>query len=261
MTSPVTSEAASPEASAGDTPAIECRGLSAGYDRLTVARDIDLRVPRSQILAVLGPNGAGKTTLLLTLAGFLRPMTGTILVDGRSTRLGSARRMNAAGVVLVPDFRALFTELTTVENISLAVHRGGTSVADVLDLFPALGRRAKVRAGMLSGGEQQMLAMARALVQNPRVLLVDEMSMGLAPVVVESLVPVIRQVADETGAAIVMVEQHVHLALEIADSAMVLVHGGVSLSGEASALRADTGALEAAYLGADPDPAEPQPAD
>jgi branched-chain amino acid transport system ATP-binding protein len=249
VTSPATSDVTGPETS----PAIECSGLSAGYHKLTVARDIDLRVPRNQILAVLGPNGAGKTTLLLTLAGFLKPMDGSIRVGGETMRLGSPRRMNAAGVVLVPDSRALFTELTTVENLSLAAHRGGTSVADVLDLFPALGRRAKLRAGMLSGGEQQMLAVARALVQNPKVLLVDEMSMGLAPVVVESLMPVIRKVADETGAAIVMVEQHVHLALEIADAAMVLVHGRVSLAGEASALRADTAALEASYLGADHD--------
>jgi branched-chain amino acid transport system ATP-binding protein len=231
------------------SPAIDCAGLSVGYDKVTVARGIDLNVQRNQILAVLGPNGAGKTTLLLTLAGFLKPMVGTIRVDGEPVRLGSARRMNAAGVVLVPDSRALFTELTTVENLTLAAHRGGTSVADVLDLFPALGRRVKVRAGMLSGGEQQMLAMARALVQDPRVLLVDELSMGLAPVVVESLMPVIRQVADEAGAAVVMVEQHVRLALEVADSAMVLVHGNVSLTGAAAELRTDEEALEAAYLG------------
>ena len=260
MTSPATSDVTTPETSPETSPAIECRGLSAGYDTLTVARDIDLSVPRNQILAVLGPNGAGKTTLLLALAGFLKPTAGSIRVGGQPMRLGSPRRMNAAGVVLVPDFRALFTELTTVENLSLATHRGGTSVGDVLDLFPALGRRAKLRAGMLSGGEQQMLAVARALVQNPRVLLVDEMSMGLAPVVVESLMPVIRKVADETGAAIVMVEQHVHLALEIADAAIVLVHGGVTLAGEASTLRADTEAIEAAYLGAEHDRTEPETA-
>jgi branched-chain amino acid transport system ATP-binding protein len=230
--------------------ALECAGLTSGYGEMTVARDIDLVVRRNEILAVLGPNGAGKTTLLLTIAGFLRPTAGTITVDGAVVRPGSPRRMNAAGVVLVPDSRALFTELTTLENLTIATRRAGPSVAEVLDLFPVLARRTKLRAGMLSGGEQQMLAMARALVQGPRVLLVDEMSMGLAPVVVESLMPVIRRVADETGAAIILVEQHVQLALEIADVAMVLVHGAVGLSGPAAALRQDATAIESAYLGA-----------
>ena len=119
----------------------------------------------------------------------------------------------------------------------------------MLDLFPALARRAKLKAGMLSGGEQQMLAVARALVQAPRVLLIDEMSMGLAPVIVESLMPVVRSVADISGAAVVLVEQHVRLALEIADHAMVLVHGDVTLYGAADRIGSDVVALEAAYLG------------
>jgi branched-chain amino acid transport system ATP-binding protein len=224
--------------------------LSVGYGRLAVARDIDLAVDEGEILAVLGANGAGKTTLLLTMAGFLQPIDGKISIDGESVRTGSPRRMNAAGVVLVPDSRALFTELTTLENLSTASGRTGPSVDDVLDLFPGLRSRAKLRAGMLSGGEQQMLAVARALVQGPRVLLVDEMSMGLAPIVVEQLVPLVRKVADDTRAAVVLVEQHVHLALEVADRALVLEHGRVALSGSAGELRQDSAALEAAYLGA-----------
>ncbi|MCZ7528802.1 MAG: ABC transporter ATP-binding protein [Acidimicrobiia bacterium] len=230
-------------------PALACSGLSAGYERVVVARDVDLTVDRGQILAVLGPNGAGKTTLLLTIAGFLQPMGGSISLDGRPVKAGSPRRMNAAGVVLVPDSRALFTRLTAVQNLELAARRGGASVDEVLDLFPALRRRARIPTGMLSGGEQQMLAVARALVQGPRVLLIDEMSMGLAPTIVRSLMPMIRRVADETRAAVVLVEQHVHLALRIADTAMVLVHGEVGVSGSASRLRADPEALEAAYLG------------
>jgi branched-chain amino acid transport system ATP-binding protein len=235
--------------SAGVAPALDCRGLTVGYETLAVARGIDLAVGRNEILAVLGPNGAGKTTLLTTLAGFLPPIDGSIRVDGAPLRTGSARHANRAGVVLVPDNRALFTQLTTVENLELGRRKGGPTVAGMLDLFPALGRRSRLRAGMLSGGEQQMLAVARCLIQAPRVLLIDEMTMGLAPVVVASLMPVLRRVADDSGAAVVLVEQHVKLALEIADHALVLVHGDVTLAGAASAIRADTAALEAAYLG------------
>jgi branched-chain amino acid transport system ATP-binding protein len=228
---------------------IRCRGVDAGYQGVPVVRGLDLSVDRGEILAVLGPNGAGKTTMLLTLAGFLAPIGGVVEVEGRSVKGGSPRRMNRAGVVLVPDSRALFTSLTTLENLRLAARSGATTVDQTLDLFPALRRRLEVRTGMLSGGEQQMLAIARALVQGPRALLIDEMSMGLAPVIVESLMPLVRQVATETGAAVVLVEQHVRLALDIADSALVLVHGEVALRGSAAEVGADAARLEAAYLG------------
>ena len=134
--------------------ALECRDLSAGYDKLVVVRKLDIAVRHKEILAVLGPNGAGKTTLLMTLAGFLAPAGGTITMDGAEIRYGSPRRANRAGIVLVPDYRALFTELTPVQNLQLAARRGGPSVTEVLDLFPALRRRAKLRVGDLSGGEQ-----------------------------------------------------------------------------------------------------------
>jgi branched-chain amino acid transport system ATP-binding protein len=230
------------------TASLAARGLSVGYDGLAVARGIDLEVRSREVLAVLGPNGAGKTTLLLTLAGLLPPIEGPIEVAGQSLKPGSARRANRAGVVLVPDSRALFTQLTPVENLRLAAKRSEL-VDEALELFPAIAQRASLKAGALSGGEAQMLAVARALVQEPRVLLIDEMSMGLAPVVVESLMPVIRRVADERDAAVVLVEQHVHLALEVADQALVLVHGDVALRGAAAEVRSDALALEAAYLG------------
>jgi branched-chain amino acid transport system ATP-binding protein len=238
-------------------PALECHDVSAGYDRLVVVRKLSFAVRHKEILAVLGPNGAGKTTLLMTLAGFLVPAGGTIAVDGVQIQPGSARRMNRAGVVLVPDFRALFTELTPVQNLQLAARKGGPAVADILDLFPALRLRAQLRVGELSGGEQQMLAVGRALIQAPRVLLIDEMSMGLAPVVVESLIPLVRNVADESGAAVILVEQHVQLALEVADTAAVLVHGDVVTSGPADELRRDGAALETAYLGGTAGPPGP----
>jgi branched-chain amino acid transport system ATP-binding protein len=234
--------------------ALECRDLSAGYDKLVVVRKLDLAIRHKEILAVLGPNGAGKTTLLMTLAGFLAPAGGKIMMDGAEMRCGSPRRANRAGIVLVPDYRALFTELTPVQNLQLAARRGGPTVTEVLDLFPALRRRAKLRVGDLSGGEQQMLALGRALIQAPRVLLIDEMSMGLAPVVVESLIPLVRQVADESGAAVVLVEQHVQLALEVADQAAVLVHGDLVTAGSAAELGRDAAALEAAYLGGGEEP-------
>jgi branched-chain amino acid transport system ATP-binding protein len=241
--------AASVPAESTRAAGLRCDDLSIGYGGLAVGRGVDLAVFPNEILAVLGPNGAGKTTLLLTIGGFLPPLEGSISVGGAPLPPGSARRANQAGVVLVPDSRALFTQLTAVENLKLAERSGGPSVDEMLDLFPALGRRAKVRAGMLSGGEQQMLAVARALVQGPRVLLIDEMSMGLAPVVVEALMPVVRRVADESDAAVVLVEQHVRLALEVADHAVVMVHGDVTLIGPADDLAADPSALEAAYLG------------
>jgi branched-chain amino acid transport system ATP-binding protein len=232
------------------TPRLRCRKLSAGYGDLTVLRDIDIELSAGRVLAVLGPNGAGKSTMLMTIAGLVPRLGGGVLVDGRLLPAGRADRANRAGVVLVPDDRALFTSMTADENLRAAAPRRAAAIGDVLDLFPALRKRIKLQAGALSGGEQQMLALARALVQRPRVLLVDEMSMGLAPVIVEELLPVVRGVAAETGAVVVLVEQHVQLALEIADEAIVLVHGETVLAGDAKQLVEDLTVLEAAYLGA-----------
>lgn len=242
------------------TNVLSCDDLSVGYGKLTVARGLDLEADAGEIVALLGPNGAGKTTTLLTIAGILTPLDGGISVAGEPLRPGSARAANKVGVVLVPDTRALFTGLTTVENLRIASRNGGPSVDTVLDYFPLLAARSRLRAGMLSGGEQQMLAVARALVQQPRVLLIDEMSTGLAPIVVEQLMPIVRNIADDSGAAVVLVEQHVHLALDVADKAIVLVHGDVTLAGSAAELRADPSQLETAYLGSQPEAPTPDPA-
>ncbi|MGD9705137.1 MAG: ABC transporter ATP-binding protein, partial [Acidimicrobiia bacterium] len=208
-----------------------CEQLAVGYGTITVARNITLSVERREVLAVLGPNGAGKTSMILTLAGLLPPIAGTITLRGEQVKGGSARRLNRAGVVLVPDSRALFKAMTTRENLEIARRPHGMTIDEAFDTFSVLGARSKVRAGMLSGGEQQMLALARALVQGPAVLIVDEMSMGLAPMIVEQLMVKLREVANQTEAAVILVEQHVQLALEIADQALVLVHGEVSLQG------------------------------
>ena len=230
-----------------DVPVLECAGLDVGYGKSTVARDINFTLNQKRVLTILGPNGAGKTTLLMTLAGFLPPRAGSITLNGERVKGSSPRRMNRAGMVLIPDFRALFTELTPVQNLKLASPRGA-DLDPVLELFPALRRRQKLRVGDLSGGEQQMLAIARALVQSPKLLLIDEMSMGLAPVAVESLMPVIRRVADEHVASVIMVEQHVQLALDVADEVMVMVHGSVVLSGPSEKFRDDTSVVESAYM-------------
>ncbi|WP_068272472.1 ABC transporter ATP-binding protein [Aldersonia kunmingensis] len=230
---------------------LQVRHLVAGHGKVAIVRGIDLDAPSGSVVALLGPNGAGKTTLMMTLAGLLPSQGGTVSVGGQRLADGNAEKANRAGLVLVPDNRALFGSLTVADNLAIARRRGGMSDKDIRELFPSLQPRWKVAAGSLSGGEQQMLAVARALVQKPKVLLIDEMSMGLAPVIVEKLLPVVRHIADTTGATVILVEQHVQLALEVADQAIVLVHGEVTLRGGADEIRSDPARLEAAYLGGD----------
>jgi branched-chain amino acid transport system ATP-binding protein len=232
------------------TDVLEAKGLVCGYGKVVAVRSVDFSLKSGEVLAILGPNGAGKSTLMTTLAGLLPRIAGDVLLEGVALPSGRPSVANLSGLVLVPDNRALFTTLTVRENIEIARIKGENNVDDVIDLFPALHKRLKLKAAALSGGEQQMLAMARGMVQKPKVFVVDEMSMGLAPIIVESLLPIVRQIAD-TGAGVMLVEQHVNLALEVADSAMVLVHGDVLLRGSAEELRANPGLLEAAYLGAD----------
>jgi len=230
--------------------AFECQSVQAGYGEVNIVRPLDISAHAGTVLAVLGPNGAGKTTLLSTLAGLLPRQGGSVRVDGKELRSGRPTSASRAGLVLVPDDRSLFTALSTRDNLRVPCGRNGTAPEEMLSIFPALERRWNVAAGALSGGEQQMLAVARAVVQRPRVLLIDEMSLGLAPIIVEQLLPVVRRIAEETNAVVVLVEQHVRLALEVADEALVLVHGEVVLRGKAADLHADPGRLEAAYLGA-----------
>jgi branched-chain amino acid transport system ATP-binding protein len=228
---------------------LECRGLTGGRGATLVFRDLDLDVQAGSVLALLGSNGAGKSTILLTLAGLLPARTGTVAVDGARLRNGNPVAASRAGVVLVPDDRSLFTTLTVAENLEVARRRNGPPPRELLDVFPALEKRWDLTAGALSGGEQQMLAMARALIQQPRVLLVDEMSLGLAPLVVEALFATVRRIASDHGAAIVLVEQHVSLALNVADEAAALNRGTIVLRGAADELRHDAERIERAYFG------------
>jgi len=230
------------------TAALEAVGLYAGYSKQPVVRDFNLSVGAGEIVAVLGSNGAGKTTSLLAMAGLLPTMRGEVRVG--SVRLSHARPHLAArhGLALVPDDKSLFTTLSVAENISFG-RRGKDGLDEALSYFPALEKRLKVRAGVLSGGEQQMLTLARALVSNPRAMLVDELSMGLAPLIARDILAVVRRIAKEKQTGVIVVEQHVRLVLEVADRAVVLAHGETVLEASAATLKRDPQLLRDAYLG------------
>ncbi|WP_374215966.1 ABC transporter ATP-binding protein [Frankia sp. AiPs1] len=231
---------------------LEIEGLYSGYAGVAMVRDLNLTVHAGEIVALLGPNGAGKTTTLLTTSGLNPVMKGDIRVFGRSIRGRPAHRAPREGLAHVLEDRSLFYQLTVAENLRLAAARSRGDLDRALSYFPALEPLLGRRAGLLSGGEQQMLAMARALTSKPRLLMVDEMSLGLAPVIVERLLPVLRRIVDDTGAGVLLVEQHVHLALEVADRAAVLVHGDLVASGTTAEIAGRAAALESTYFGAGP---------
>ena len=226
---------------------LEVEDLRAGYGRVEVVRDLTLTLAEGEVVALLGPNGAGKTTTLLTIAGLLPPLGGSVRVLGQPVDWRVAHRNARRGVALVTEDRSLFPQLTARENLRLASRtRRGLDVASYFEALEALLDR---KACLLSGGEQQMLAIARALAAKPRLLLVDEMSLGLAPVVVERLAQIVRRVAQELGIGVLLVEQHVPVALSIADRAVVLRHGEVVLTGEASVLAGQPELLHSSYFG------------
>ena len=223
---------------------LETRGVHAGYGDVTVVRDLNLSVCAGEVVALLGRNGAGKTTALLTMAGALRPISGEVRflnAADRSSLAGRARR----GLGLMTDDRSIFFGLTVRENLRLARGNG-----DVLSVFPDLEALLDRPAGLLSGGEQQMLGLAAVLAREPRLLLIDELSFGLAPRIVQRLMKAVRDVADR-GAAVILVEQFARLALDVADRAYVLVNGRVESDGTTDELRANVAELESTYLGVD----------
>jgi len=230
-------------------------GLTAGYDQAAVIRGVDLTVAAGEVVALLGANGAGKTTILRAVSGLVKPMAGRIVFDGADLARASPSSRARLGIAHVPEGRGLFFGLTVAEHFRVGPRGEQLDVASVYEYFPKLLELQGRRAGLLSGGEQQMLAVARALARSPRLMLLDELSLGLAPVIVESLLPVVRRFAEERDCAVVLVEQHVHLALEVADRGYVLSHGQIVADGDAGRMRADRGLLVASYLGEGTKPA------
>jgi branched-chain amino acid transport system ATP-binding protein len=232
----------------GTPYALELRGVSAGYGRIEVVHDVDIAVPAGSVVALLGPNGAGKTTTLSAIAGTIPLMRGDVLLDGRSISRLSTYERSRRGIVLVPEGRSVFPSLTVHDNLEIVSRAAGVDdserrrrLEEVLEIFPRLAERRGQLAGTLSGGEQQMLALSRAFLASARVLLMDEISMGLAPRLVEDLFAAVRELRDR-GRTIVMVEQFLTYALEFAEITYVLGKGRVTFVGDSGEMRAGAGA-------------------
>ncbi len=216
-------------------PALELRDITAGYGRIEVLHGVSLAVPAGSVYALLGPNGAGKSTTLQVCSGKIRPTHGCVHVAGTHVNGAAPEALSRAGVCRIPEGRGVFPNLTVAENLRMFTYATNRSVREVQDIayarFPRLGERRTQLAGTMSGGEQQMLAMSRALVADPGVLLLDEISMGLAPLIVAELYDVVRQIADE-GISILLVEQFARTALAVADYAAVMTQGRIAMVGQ-----------------------------
>jgi branched-chain amino acid transport system ATP-binding protein len=232
--------------------ALRLEGLTVARAGREVLRDVSLEIPPGEITTLLGPNGAGKSTLVLAVGGVLRPTAGRVLLGDRDLARGAPERVRGAGVAVVPEGRRLLPDLTVEDNLRVATFsmrrdEARAGVSHALDLFPELKARWEVPARSLSGGEQQMVVLAQAMASKPSVLLVDELSLGLAPVVVKRLVPVLSAVAAE-GVGVLLIEQFAHVALGLANTAYVLEGGRVRYHGTASELRENPDILRSAYL-------------
>jgi branched-chain amino acid transport system ATP-binding protein len=223
--------------------------LTAGYDRAAVIRDVELNVGEGEVVALLGANGAGKTTTLRVISGLVRPMSGRVTFAGEDLARVSPTKRARLGIVHVPEGRGLFYGLTVTEHFRLGYRGERPDENAAYEYFPKLRELRTRRVGLLSGGEQQMLAVARGLARRPRLLLLDELSLGLAPIIVEGLLPVVHQYALDSGCGVLLVEQHIQLALEIADRGYVLSHGEIVLHEGAQVLQADRELLISSYLG------------
>jgi branched-chain amino acid transport system ATP-binding protein len=244
------------------SPLLEVSGLRSGYGRLPVIFGIDLTVEEGEIVALLGLNGAGKTTTLRAISGMIPVMAGTVRFGGEDITGKHAERITRKGLLHVPEGRGIFPNLRVDESLRLAAALAkldggetGRRIEDAYATFPSLERRRGQAAGTLSGGEQQMLALARALIWRPRLLMVDEMSQGLAPAIVDRLFDIVKAFRDN-GTALILVEQFVTRALAVADRAYVVEKGEIGYSGTAAALAADEEFVRSSYLG---DTSTPEP--
>ncbi|HMS13058.1 MAG: ABC transporter ATP-binding protein [Microthrixaceae bacterium] len=229
-------------------PLLELSGVRAGYGSIEVLHGVNLAVPAGSVVALLGPNGAGKTTTLGVACGLIEPTAGKVLMAGRDVTGVAPEELVRRGVVTIPEGRGIFPNLTVRENLQMVTY-GGARLADVeataYERFPRLGERRKQLAGTMSGGEQQMLAMARGLASNPALLFLDELSMGLAPLVVEELYGIVAQIA-RSGVSILVIEQFARTVLGVADYAAIMLNGLVRSVGRPADIEDE---LSAAYLG------------
>jgi branched-chain amino acid transport system ATP-binding protein len=244
--------------SAPGTPLLEVQDLRVGYGQVQAVRGLSLVVNAGEIVTLIGPNGAGKTSTLGAISGLVTPRDGRVRLEGRDVTRLPAHRTVAEGIVLVPEGRAILGRMTIEENLLLALEgrppvpapaEARQMVEAQYQRFPVLGERRRLAAGSLSGGEQQMLAIARGLLMRPRILLLDEPSMGLAPLLVQQIFEIVAAIHRE-GTTILLVEQNARLALQVSDRAYVLERGQIVLSGPSRELAADA-RVRAAYLGGD----------
>ena len=237
---------------------LEVRGIATAYGKIEALRGVDLEVADGQITCLLGPNGAGKTTLMMTIAGILNPTRGSIVFDGAELVGQTPSRVVEHGIALVPENRLVFPDMNVRENLLAGAYRRlareraevDADMERMFERFPRLRERAEQNAGTLSGGEQQMLAVARALMARPRLLLMDEPSLGLAPLMVEEIFRIIRDLHND-GTSIFLVEQNAHMALQVAHHFFLLEQGRVTFDGTPGELAEDE-VIQRAYLGSRP---------
>jgi branched-chain amino acid transport system ATP-binding protein len=246
--------------------ALTIDGLSVARGGRTVVRDVSLDITAGEVTALLGPNGAGKSSMVLAIGGILKPLGGKVRLDDQDFAGRRPERIRAAGIAIVPEGRRLLSELTVAENLTVATYTLSGADAEAgrkraLELFPELEKRLEYPARSLSGGEQQMVVLAQALVSHPRFVLIDELSLGLAPVVVSRLIPTIKAIA-ESGIGVLLIEQFATLALGLANRAYIMEGGQIQFSGHASELRESPELLQSAYLlrGVNGSPSAPAPA-
>lgn len=227
------------------------KSLTAGYGGNSVVRNVSIHVERGEMVALLGANGAGKTTLLHAIAGLIPGIKGDITVSGKKVNGWSTHQIVRQGLSLLPENRGIFYQLTVAENLRLYQRKDGSvSVADVIEYFPALTALLERKAGLLSGGEQQMLSLGCRFIADPKLMLIDEMSLGLAPIIFQRMLPVLSRFAAERGVGVLLVEQHVHLALQSASRAYVLNRGEITFAGSSNELNEQRKFLESSYMGA-----------